>query len=345
MNRRQFTKVLVSAACLPMLRPCQAAPEAEYKRANTDWLAECRYGIGVHWTAQTVPRKGPPLPFQKAVDEFPLRAFVDAVAHAGADYVLFTTTHALQMLPAPHPVIDRILPGRTCQRDLIGEMADSLAAKGIQLLLYYNHSCNHKQDSAWEKAVGYHDPQKDRLAENLMEIVGWMGERYKQKVKTWWFDSSYSLDARGPEKSVTTEMAGFQFPWEKFTVAAKRGNVDRLVTYNAGVDKTFLYTAHQDYWAGETNDLNHPAKKRYLDNGLQWFGWTCLDAREWVHTTRDTEIPKSHYTDEQLLAYVRTCNACQAPMTFNVGVYQDGTLEPAAVEQLARLGRTLKNIG
>ena len=64
-----------------------------------------------------------------------------------------------------------------------------------------------------------------------------------------------------------------------------------------------------------------------------------------MHTTRDTEIPKSHYTDEQLLAYVRTCNACQAPMTFNVGVYQDGTLEPAAVEQLARLGRTLKNIG
>lgn len=345
MNRRQFTRVLASAACLPMWRPCHAASEAEYKRANTDWLARCRYGIGVHWTAQTVPRKGPPLPFRKAVDEFPLKAFVDAVAHAGADYVVFTATHALQMLPAPHPVIDRILPGRTCQRDLIGEMAASLAARGIQLLLYYNHSCNHQQDSVWEKAVGYHGPRKDRLADNLMEIVGWMGDRYKQKVKAWWFDSSYSLDARGPEKSVTTDMTGFQFPWEKFTAAAKQGHADRLVTYNAGVDKTFLYTTHQDYWAGETNDLNHPAKKRFLDNGLQWFGWTCMDAREWVHATRDSEIPKSHYADEQLLAFVRTCNAHEAPMTFNVGVYQDATLEPAAVEQLARLGKALKTLG
>lgn len=342
MNRRQFTRALAGAACFPMLRPCQGAPQAQYKRANTDWLAKCRYGIGVHWTAQTVPRQGPPVPFQKAVDRFNLKAFTDAVAHAGADYALFTTTHALQMLPAPHPEIEKILPGRTCQRDLIGEMADGLAAKGIRLLLYYNHSCNHKQDAAWEKAVGYHDPKKDRLANNLMEIVGSMSERYKDKVKAWWFDSSYSLDARGPHNSVTTDMAGFQFPWETFTVAAKRGYSDRLVTYNAGVDKTFLYTSHQDYWAGETNDLKHPAKNRFLDNGLQWFGWTCLDARVWVHSKLDTEIPKSNYSDEALLDYVRTCNTNQAPMTFNVGVYQDGTFEPAAVEQLARLGKALK---
>ena len=143
--------------------------------------------------------------------------------HAGADYLLFTATHALQMLPAPHPVIDKILPGRTCRRDLIAELADALAAKGMPLLVYYNHSCNGNDDPEWRKAVGYDGADKDVLAKNLMDIVG-LGERtYKEKIKAWWFDSPYSLDPRGPHNSVTTDMTGFQFPWERFTVAAKLG--------------------------------------------------------------------------------------------------------------------------
>ncbi|GEM_PF-2272511 len=37
-----------------------------YTPANTDWLAACRVGIGVHWTAQTAPRRGTALPFAEA---------------------------------------------------------------------------------------------------------------------------------------------------------------------------------------------------------------------------------------------------------------------------------------
>ena len=317
-------------------------PSSPYKRANTDWLAKCRFGVGIHWTAQTVPRSGPPKPFQEAVDEYDLDGFIKSLEHTGADYVLFTSAHALQMLPAPNPVLDRILPGRTCERDLIMELADALAAKGKHLLVYYNHSCNHNQDPAWEKAVGYHAQTKERFAQNIMDIVGHMGERYKEKIKAWWFDSPYSLDPRGPHTSVTTDMTGFQFPWEQLTVIAKQGYPKRLVTYNAGVAQTFLYTTHQDYWAGELVNLNTPAKGRYFDNGLQWFGWTCLEDRRWVHTKLDTPIPPPLYTDEQVIGYVRTCNSHQAPMTFNVGVYQDGTMAEASVEQLHRLNRALR---
>ena len=115
MNRREFTRLALAGLgmqALPLI-----AGETGYVRASTDWLAKCRYGIGVHWTAQTVPRHGDPLPFQRAVDAFKLKEFVEQVQDAGGDYVLFTAAHALQMLPAPHPIIDRILPGRTCKRD------------------------------------------------------------------------------------------------------------------------------------------------------------------------------------------------------------------------------------
>ena len=341
-GRRRFFETTAGLVWLPAARLLAADQGVPYQRADTDWLARRRYGIGVHWTAQTVPRRGPPLPFQKAVEDFDVKRFVDQVTHAGADFLLFTAAHALQMLPAPHPVIDRLLPGRTCQRDLIADLADALAAKGMPLLVYYNHSCNSAQDSAWEKAVGYHARDKNRLAENLLEIVGWMGRRYRDKIKAWWFDSPYSLDPRGPHNSVTTDMAGFRFPWERFTAAAKHGFPSRLVTYNAGVNETFLYSTHQDYWSGELVDLQHPPKSRFLSSGLQWFGWTCIEDRAWVHTRRDREIPLPLYTDAQILSFVRECSRWQAPMTFNVGIYQNGTMAAASIEQLHRLGKALR---
>jgi len=341
MKRRQFLRLAAAGWGMQAL-PLMAGPTAGYQRANTDWLARCRYGIGVHWTAQTVPERGDPLPFAQAVAGFKLREFVRQVREAGADYVLFTAAHALQMLPLPHAVLDRLLPGRTSERDLIGEMADALGAVGIPLLVYYNHSCNGRDDRPWRKAVGYDGADKARFAQNLMEIVAWMGERYRERVKAWWFDSSYSLDPRGPHNSVTTELAGFQFPWEQFTVAAKAGDPGRLVTYNAGIGQTYLYTTHQDYWAGELVDLKTPATARYLPSGLQWFGWTCLEDRRWVHSRRNTAVPTPLYPDEQLAAYVRTCHARQAPMTFNVIVFQDGTLAPASIAQLRRLGASLR---
>lgn len=55
-----------------MGRAKQPASDVSYKRANTDWLAKCRFGIGIHWTAQTVPRSSSPKPFQKAVGDFDL---------------------------------------------------------------------------------------------------------------------------------------------------------------------------------------------------------------------------------------------------------------------------------
>lgn len=314
-----------------------------YVKANTDWLANCCYGIGVHWTAQTAPRRGKSLQFQDSVESFNLPIFIEAILESGADYLLFTAAHALQMIPAPHPVLDEILGGRTCERDLIDEIAINLSEHGIHLILYYNHSCNQRDDPEWEQAVGYHAPSKDHLSNNLLDIVGWMSRKYKDKIKAWWFDSPYSLDSRGPHNSVSTDMTGFQFPWGKFTEVAKSEFPDRLVTYNAGINQTYRYTIHQDYWAGELVNLDHPPKSRFLDNGLQWHGWTCLDDQAWVHSKIDTDVPAPLYTDKQVIEFVRTCNEHQCPMCFNVGIYQDGTISPDSVKQLKKLKTEVKN--
>ncbi len=141
LTRRAMLKGLGAAALLGAAgRPAFAAA---YRPANTDWFANCRFGISTHWTAQSQPvGEDDWLPFNEAVDHFSPAGYVDQAARAGAEYVIFTGTHALQMLPAPSAAIDRIAPGRTTKRDMIGELADACHARGLRFILYYNHSCN-----------------------------------------------------------------------------------------------------------------------------------------------------------------------------------------------------------
>ncbi len=94
MDRRQFIMAIAAGASYAHVSRLWGAeqPPQNYQPANTDWLAGSRYGIGVHWTAQTVPREGQPLPFQKAVDAFDVKKFIDALVYAGAEYLLFTVS-------------------------------------------------------------------------------------------------------------------------------------------------------------------------------------------------------------------------------------------------------------
>ena len=101
---------------------------SDYQRADFSPLAETIYGIGFHWTTWTWGRNGPPKPFEEAVETFDVPAFVAQAVEAGAGHVMITATHELHWLPGPNPEVDRILPGRTCRRDLMMEIADGLAA-------------------------------------------------------------------------------------------------------------------------------------------------------------------------------------------------------------------------
>ena len=55
--------------------------------------------------------------------------------------------------------------------------------------------------------------------------------------------------------SVTTDLHGYQFPWEEFVTAAKAGHDQRLISLSSGMLTHFLYSTHQDYEGGEANDL------------------------------------------------------------------------------------------
>jgi len=314
--------------------PCIARAE-QYHRADASWFAACRFGISTHWTAQSQPvRADDWLPFDETVDRFSPAHYVDQVAGAGAQYVIFTATHALQMLAAPCAAIDSVTPGRTAKHDRIGELIDACHARGLRFILYYNHSCNSGDDPPWEHAVGYHAADKSRLVTNLMGIIRELGARYGARLDAWWFDSCYSLDPRGYYNSVTTDMRGFQFPWEQWTEVAKTGHPDRLVTLSSGMLTHFLYSTHQDYEAGETNELVAVPSSRFTPDGLQSHRWICLDNPDWVHSKVKTPLASPRYRSDLVADYVRTAHRSSVPVTFNVDIDRTGELSPQSLALL-----------
>jgi Alpha-L-fucosidase len=340
-TRRIFAKTAAAAllgsrmqSSSAMSGGAQVTPSGR-KRSDASWFAACPYGISTHWTAlsQSV-RPADWRPFADTVANFNVGRYVERIAGAGASYLIFTSAHALQQLAAPCDALDRVLPGRTTKRDLIGELARACEQHRLHFILYYNHSCNHGDDPGWEHAVGYHEADKRRFVSNLLSILKEMGERYGRQVKGWWFDSCSSLDAHGPSWGDTTVPDDYRFPWGEWTMAAKAGNPDRLVTLSPGMMRYYLYSDHQDYEWGEANDLVAVPAAQFTPDGLQAHRWVCLDNPEWVHQRYDKPLVSPRFELQHLVAYVKTAHRFSVPVTFNVDVDRNGEMLRETLELL-----------
>jgi len=307
-----------------------------YKRSDFAPLRETVYGVGFHWTTWTWPQHGELRPFPEAVETFDVPAFVEVVKETGAGHVLFTATHLMQWLPAPHPAVDRILAGRTCERDLLMELADALAAVGIRFILYYNHGA-HGQDKEWAAASGATAPDRAGFFENICRILAGLGERYREKVIAFWLDGGSEL-ARGPDT-----------PWAALTAAAKAGYSDRLVCYNPGLENLDLLTQYQDFWAGEVSHLEFTPSGPHTPTGLPWYSFVALHRDPRLRLSglwgidreaRDMVLPSYH--PAQVLAYLERFRACGGAVTFNLLCYQDGGIYNDDLGLMREVGRHIR---
>ena len=295
-------------------------------------------GVSFHWTSNTTEADGSRGSYREAVDAFDADHFVSALRDAGAGHCIFTLTHAKQYLAFPNEPLEALLPGRTVERDLIGEITDGLSASGIRLIAYYNHSCNGDDDPEWKKACGYADGihgDLDRFADNICRIVSHTAQRYGKKLAGWWFDSAYSVDPRGPYNTITCEMGSWRFPWDRLVDAAKAGCGECAVSVNAGIGQHYLYTPRQEYYAGETVNLDE-AFPQTGPNGMCDHRWICLDNPAWVFSgPRAFADPR--FSDEEVLAFVRG-NLEQGRMTtFNLEIDRSGYINPKSLSQFDRI--------
>jgi len=302
-----------------------------YQRADFAILRETGYGIGFHWTTATVPPDGDPVSYEEAVLAFDVPAFVAQAVATGAGHVLFTCTHSRHQICGPNPEIDRILPGRTCKRDLLMELADGLEAVGIRFLVYYNSGI-HAGDPEWKAAVGADDESPARFFQNWCRIIGWLGQNYGPKVSALWIDGGYELENLG------------NTPWADLTTAAKTGNPDRLVCYNPGIERHQLYTEFQDYWAGEVCRLNYLPRGPKTPAGLPWYAFASWhgDSRKatcghWVMNAENRAVDWCSPPAESAAVFLRGFQSVGGTVTFNLFCYQDGTIYPPDLAVMTKL--------
>ncbi len=315
------------------------AKKAEGLRSSPQWMADAQYGLMFTWTTRTQPRQGKAKPYCQAVKDFDVQAFADMVAETGAGFIVFVTTWADHYFPAPIKAIDRILPGRTCDRDLLMDLADALERRGIKLVVYYH--CGHG-DKQWWARTGFEKADKTEFFANWCAIVSEIGQRYGKKMAGFWFDDGFAV-----YYPVTA-------PWEQMTRAAKIDNPDRLVAYNSWIWPKA--TDFQDYFCGESEDLTEGriTGEGFLpvggsgiftggpQSGLQ--GNLCArnEPGDWCHTIADSEIPAPLHSAEYMIEKFKQCIARRNVPVINLQVYQDGTASPAALAEFAAIRQAIK---
>ena len=284
-------------------------------------MAKAGYGLMFHWTSQSVGKDGAQKPYAQGVDDFDVKRVAEMVEETGAGYVLFTVCHAQPYCPAPLSSWEKYFPGKTTKRDLIADLAQALNAKGIKLMCYFP-----------AHVIGKY-PRASSLEFTQMtsDIVKEFGERYGDKVAGYWFDGFYQCFEKYPD-----------FPFREFFKICKAGNPNRVIALNSWIYPSV--SEWQEYWAGETTNpvglpVNGTTQERGPGAGLALpipaDHGALLGAGQGGNA-------KTQFTAQQLGDYISQCKAKGGVVTINLGMYQDGTVDPNAVDVLKEVHKRIQ---
>lgn len=301
----------------------KAVPEI-HKRANdlkadVSWMIEGKYGLFTHWSPLCYPLHGNTRAdetYEEGVNQFDVDAYVEKVVETGAAWVVFSTAHGPQFWPGPNKTLDRILPGRTAKRDLIGELADALAKENIRLMLYYHHG---RGDPEYMKASGMLDAEPSRWFDNVVAMHREISLRYKKKL---WGSGTYVDGAFNVYYQ-------YDFPFERLTRAMKTGNPDAIVGYSS--DRGPKITPFSDIFVSDGNKwLAGPLPTEWYENDGPYFGqqpaW-FLYLDEWIprQPLNGVFTADPAHSTEEYVDYFKRMAAAEIPVTINLLITQDVT--------------------
>ena len=301
------------------------------QKNRTDWFFDAGFGLFVHWTTKTLPKRGATKEYHQAVLDFDLDTFVSQVVLSGAKFLFFTISHSEMHLPCPLKELDEIVPGHTSKRDLIGELADALNQHGVRLMLYFNG--DGQADTEWhETTLTYKNPKEH--AEYCYKIAEAISKQYGRKIHGWWIDCCY-------EPPICSGY-GVNYDYERYARALRAGNPDSIVAFNfRGVEPWGNEWGRgiADFQAGEENDISrYPSSRFSGEGGTQWFSLCWMDDF-WVHEKEGTVMPV--HENDKVLEYIKRVRALGGVFAYNTAPYQEGHISEHTLKQLLYLKENL----
>jgi hypothetical protein len=262
----------------------------------------------------------------------------------GAPYYFTTIGQNSGHYCAPNATYDSLVgikPSKCSRRDLVSDLYDALAPRGIRLLVYLPSGAP-AADAVAMKQLGWKwgfvgewpaawggERTGLRLAEFQLKweaVIREWSLRWGQKVLGWWFDGCYFAD----EMNRHPDAPNFR----SFAAAAKAGNPDSLVAFNPGVLVPIIsLTEHEDYTAGEISGAFPVCPGRWV-GGAQYHILSYLGSN-WCRGD------EPRFPDEFVIGYTKHVNEKGGVVTWDMPITAEGVLPQPFVRQLTALGEAL----
>jgi len=310
-------------------------------KSDTSTFNQYQYGLMFQYGPWGYPQKGPAKSLDKQAEDFDVASFVNMVTETGAEYVIWSATWWTYEISAPLSSLDKLLghSERTSARDLIGDIADALDKKGIGFYLYYHtgqdshlgyNSTDWWQLNEWPSefmSTGTGD--RSMFFEHWKVVIGEMGERYREKLDGWFFDDG---------------LVYYPAPFESLGEAARKGNANRLISYNPWV--IAHYTDFEDLSFGEackSEGAPIGGNGVYSSTGDLGLQGHCMLRMEddWGIRHANQLIGAPEFTVDSAYSMVIDNSKRKVPTSFNLLMYEDGTVSPDSLRVLVGLKERL----
>lgn len=336
---------------------------------RTDWFMNAKYGVS-HHLLPNYQNLSPAIPDNEKWQEndtwdsylstFDVDAYVESVTALGVGFVLITIDQHSGYNLAPSSVYDAILdiaPGvrSPSERDLLMEIGQKLAEKGVRLMCYFMGYPPAKASlTYYDDPSDQHSPDRwgDMLVTRTMEIAPYtsvmtreatrmhaetvksFGEHYGELLAGWWFDGMYDgswFEDTSEYYNISTLIDG-----------ARAGNPDRIVT-GAGMGGSLYmdYPHGESYGARDENGnefMNEYPSSRWEGNDgyHQWFRWIALGD---VAINAGWGVPTNsqdghHYDTDKLVGWVKKATDLQGVVCMDVRVNRFGDIDVFGADQV-----------
>ena len=314
--------------------------------SRAKWMTG-NYGIGVHYLSHLHHPDGTKKDFNEMAKEFDVESFVDEMEKMGAKWVLFPFGQNSGYYWSENPYIEKYMPNRCSKRDLVYDIAVALQKKDIRLIAYIPTEFDEQPEEMrnafdWDKSL-----DKKDFMEKWMKVISYYGEKFGSLISGWWYDGNYNSVYKSFKR--THGWDNSRFDKEKWIAATKAGNPERVFAMCNGANHMSYVMEEEEYLAGELSEgltkFPWDVDYNYCNPDLQkqWHAFITTDCFwMWNYEEKPEGIPLPRFKDAEIFNYAEKCLDKGGAITFNIGIYGDGSLAQPTVEQIIRTKNYLK---
>ena len=303
------------------------------------WMKDARWGVMTHYLADWIARRdGITMSvgeWNNLVDHFDVEGLARQVESVGAGYYLITIGQNSGYYLSPNATYDRfvgIQPSKCSRRDLVADLYEPLRKRGIKLMVYLPAGAPGGDSVARTELEYQRGPNRNREFQLKWEqVIREWSLRWGTKVAGWWFDGCYWPNAMYR----STEPPNFA----SFAAAVRAGNPDSVVAFNPGVvDRLVSVTPHEDYTAGEINELEKTLIRRVEDGKVDG---ARIHKLSYLGRTWGMGEPRYKDLSQVVIPWTRKIVEAGGAVTWDVPIQRSGLISEPFMEQLRVIGKAL----